>query len=348
MEMAVTDVGTNGAEGGLAGRRVLVTGGTGFIGQYLVEELLREGALVRVLVRSMARIPAAWKDRVELCAGNLEERDSLIASCGKVETVIHAGGFAHAWDDDSRGATGLHWRVNAEGTRHLLAAAAQTGVKRFVFLSSVKAMGEGGEQCIDETWPAPPQTLYGRAKRAAELWVLDAGRTHGMHVVNLRLAMVYGPGNKGNLDRMIQAVKRGFFPPLPRIDNRRSMVHARDVARAALIASEHPAANYQTYIVTDGNTYSSREIYELILRALGKRTPRWAVPMFIFSALAWVGNLMARVPGMQVGFDVETLDKLLGWACYSSEKIRRELDFRSSRSLADALPEILRSSRIEG
>ena len=126
------------------------------------------------------------------------------------------------------------------------------------------------------------------------------------------------------------------------------MVHARDVARAALIASEHPAANYQTYIVTDGNTYSSREIYELILRALGKRTPRWAVPMFIFSALAWVGNLMARVPGMQVGFDVETLDKLLGSACYSSEKIRRELDYRSSWSLGDALPDILRSSRTEG
>jgi nucleoside-diphosphate-sugar epimerase len=330
---------------------VLVTGGTGFIGQYLVEELLRQGALVRVLVRSMAQIPAAWKERVELCTGNLEERYSLIKGCGKVETVIHAGGFAHAWDDDSRGAsgaTGLHWRVNAEGTRHLLAAAAKTGVKRFVFLSSVKAMGDGGEQCVDETWQAPPQTPYGRAKRAAERWVLDAGRTHGMHVVNLRLAMVYGPGNKGNLDRMIHAVKRGFFPPLPRIGNRRSMVHARDVARAALIAAEHPAANCQTYIVTDGNTYSSREIYELILSALGKRTPRWAVPMFIFSALAWVGNFMARVPGMRIGFDYETLDKLLGWACYRSEKIRNELGFRSSRSFADALPDILRSSRIEG
>jgi nucleoside-diphosphate-sugar epimerase len=348
MEMAVTEVSTNGAGGVFAGRRVLITGGTGFIGRYLVEELLRQGALVRVLVRSMARIPAAWKERVELCPGDLEERDSLMKACCKVETIIHAGGFAHAWDDDSQAASGLHWRVNAEGTRHLLAAAAKAGVKRFVFLSSVKAMGDAGEQCIDETWPNPPQTPYGRAKRAAELWVLDAGRNHDMHVVNLRLAMVYGPGNKGNLDRMIHAVKRGFFPPLPRIGNRRSMVHARDVARAALMAAEHPGANCQTYIVTDANTYSSREIYELILRALGKRTPRWAVPMFIFSALAWAGNLMARVPGMRIGFDYETLDKLLGWACYSSEKIRRELGYRSSWSLGDALPDMLRSSRIEG
>ena len=91
----------------------------------------------------------------------------------------------------------------------MLRAAAEAGVRRFVHLSSVKAMAEPGRDCVDEDWPGAPLTDYGRAKRAAEQAVLQAGAQHGMHVVNLRLSMVYGHGGRGNLERMARAVAQG-------------------------------------------------------------------------------------------------------------------------------------------
>ena len=209
-------------------------------------------------------------------------------------------------------------------------------------------MGDGGYRCIDETWPNPPVTPYGRAKRAAEQWVLETGRTHGTHVVNLRLATVYGQGSRGNLERMIDAIRRGFFPPLPDVGNKRSLVDVRNVVEAALLAASDPVANQQTYIVTDGKSYSSREIYELIFRALGKPAPSWAVPMPVLRLLAGIMTTAGNLVGRKIGFDYETLDKLLGWACYSSDKIRRELGYRSAFCLEEALPDILRQSQLKG
>jgi nucleoside-diphosphate-sugar epimerase len=319
----------------------MVTGGTGFIGRHLVGALAGLGAEVRVLARDGSCIPGTWAE-IEVCRGDLEHARDLGRCCRNIDTIFHAAGFAHAWKGDAAHRTSLHWRVNAEGTRRLLEGAVQAGVERFVFFSSVKAMGEGEGHCVDETWPKPPLTAYGKAKRAAEQWVLDTGRAHAMHVTNLRLAMVYGAGGRGNLQRMAAAIRRGVFPPLPEVSNQRSMVHVADVVQAALIAAIEPAANQQTYIVTDGRDYSGREIYRAICRALGKPPPRWAVPAGLLVTMAKMGDLAGRFTGRSMGFDSETLAKLLGWACFDSDKIRRELGYEPTRTLADSLGEILR------
>lgn len=333
-----------GQSGFYKNRRVLVSGATGFVGRHLVADLLAEGASVRILVRDVARVPAQWKGMTEVAPGDLESSESLAAACRAVDTVFHAAGYAHAWAHGSVDVEMLQWRINFQGTANLLDAAANEGVRRFVYLSSVKAAGDGGARCIDEDWPVPPDTPYGTAKRAAEQAVLKAGRRHGLHVVNLRPALVYGPDGRGNLERMIKAIQRGWFPPLPDVDNRRSMVHVRDLVRAALLAAQHPAANRQTYNVTDGCTYSSREIQDLIYRGLGKAAPRWAVPAWGLSVLARAGDMLGRLAGRPVGFDSETLDKLLGWACYDSGRIQRELGWRPAFTLAQALPEMLGSA----
>lgn len=330
------------------GRRVLVTGGTGFIGRHLVGELLNQGAQVRVLMRAGTPQPLSWSGRVALCYGDLEDTESLSRACCSVETVFHAAGFAHAWAEESAELAERHWRVNALGTRRLLEAAKGCGVQRLVYFSSVKAMGEDGTQCIDEDWPLPPQTPYGRAKRQAEQWVVEVGQHSGMHVVNLRLALVYGPGGRGNLERMVGAIERGLFPPLPEVGNRRSMVHVLDVVQVALSAADHPVANQKTYILTDGHPYSSREIYDLIRRGLGQPIPGWAVPAGLLRGLAKTADLIEWLRGRRIGFNSEVLDKLLGSACYNSDKIQRELGYRPSWSLAKAIPEILQKQPTEG
>ena len=308
-------------------RPVLVTGGTGFIGRRLVAALRERGARVQVLVRSVRNIPSGW-DSVAVVAGDLVDTTSLARACAGMDTVIHAAGFAHADTATMPDLAARHWAVNAEGTFCLLDAAVKAHVERLVYLSSVKAVGEPGPQCVDETWDARPETPYGQAKRAAEARILAVGREAGLHVVNLRLALVYGPEMKANLARFIEAVRRGWLPPLPETGNRRSLVHVDDVTQAALLAAAHPAARGQTYLVTDGQPYSGRELSLIIRRALGYSAPRWTVPAGVLYGMAALVDGGQWLTGRWDRPARAALDKLLGWACYDSTRIEQELGYR--------------------
>jgi len=233
-----------------------------------------------------------------------------------------------------------NWQVTVEGTRTLLDQAIKSRVNRFLFFSSVKAMGEGSENCLDETAPCLPLTFYGKAKLEAEKLVIEASR-HGMQSTVLRLPMVYGPGCKGNLPRMIHAVARGHFPPLPEIGNRRSLIDVRDVVQAALLAAADARAASKIYIVTDGQTYSTRQIYEWICAALNRAIPRWTVPLFLLHSLAYAGDIVGRVSGRRFMLDSVALDKLLGSACYHSKKISHELGYHPAYSLKNSLAEMV-------
>lgn len=307
-------------------RPVLVTGATGFIGRRLAMMLRERGARVRMLIRPNRPMPLDWNG-VEIAIGDLGDAASLARACVGIDTVIHAAGFAHA-DAATPEIAARHWTINAEGTFRLLDAAATAQVERFVHLSSVKAVGEPGPRCVDEDWDAPPATPYGRAKRAAEAQVLLVGRQAGLHAVNLRPALVYGSGMKANLARLIEAVRRGWLPPLPGTGNRRSLVHVDDVCQAVLLAAAHPVARGQTYLVTDGRPYSGRELYLMIRRALGYSTPRWTVPARVLYGAAALADGAGWLIGRRDRRVGATLDRLLGWACYDSTRIGRELGYR--------------------
>src|SRR5207247_903710 len=158
--------------------------------------------------------------------------------------------------------------------------AVDAGVQRFVFNSTVKEMGEETRGCANELDGVAPTTAYGESKLEAEQLVLETGKHNGLHVVCLRLPMVYGPGHKGNLVRMIAAIDRNRFPPLPEVGNHRSMAHVENVVSAALLAANNTTASGQCYIVTDGRPYSTHELYALICRALGKPVQTWSVPLW--------------------------------------------------------------------
>jgi nucleoside-diphosphate-sugar epimerase len=319
------------------GRSVLVTGGTGFIGRSLVNALLEQGASVNVLSRHIA---STENPRCKAVMGDLTAPASLIGLCRKIDTVFHLGGYAHAVDDIDGKSEEMLWRVTVDGTRALIEKSRENNVRRFILVSSVKAMGEGGESCLDETADTTPVTSYGRAKYEAEKLVLDAGH-EGMSSTILRLPMVYGPGCKGNLPRMIQAIARGRFPSLLETGNKRSMVDVRDVVQAALLAATSSAAAGEVYIVTDGQTYSTRQIYECICEALQLTVPRWTVPLPLLRIAARVGDIFGRMRGRRFMFDTSALDKLIGSACYSSSKITRDLGYQPSFTLKSSLPAIV-------
>ena len=304
---------------------VLITGASGFIGTRLVQP----GD--RVLARG-------GSSKAGAVDGDLLDALSLAKACADMDTVFHCAGYAHAFasSDSER-----HWRVNFEGTRDLVNAAGAAGVKRFVFLSSVKAMAAPGDECVDEDWPGEPDSPYGCAKRAAEDAVLAAGVKYGMHVVNLRLAMVYGRGGRGNLERMARGIRAGWFPPLPETGNKRSLVHVADVVAAMRLVADAPAANGCTYIVADARAYSGRELYDALRGVPPRLTFNWSVPAPLLRASGWLGDVVGELLNRPLPVNSEVIDRLLGSACYSPARIERELGWRANVGLAAGVREML-------
>jgi nucleoside-diphosphate-sugar epimerase len=317
----MSDCSSGTSEGG----NVLVTGATGFIGSHLI----RPGN--RMLARSTNVSPG-------VVLGDLLDPESLRTACQGIECVFHCAGYAHAFRSSG---PDRHWRINYEGTRNLVEAAGAAGVRRFVFLSSVKAMAEPGDECVDEDWPGEPATPYGRAKRAAEEVVLAAGARFGMHVVNLRLAMVYGHGGRGNLERMARGIRAGWFPRLPDTGNRRSLVHVDDVVAVVRRVADAPAASGRTYIVADARPYSGREICDTICGVSPRLTFRWAAPEWLLKAGARVGDVAGGLVGRSLPLNSEVVDRLLGSACYSPARIERELGWRANIGLERGVREML-------
>lgn len=316
----------------------LVTGATGFIGQYLVNYLLEKNISVRVLVRQIR--PNFFSEQVEQRLGDLTDPHSLKGLLDNVDVVFHLGGFAHAWKESAD--TDLkHQQINLQGTQFLFAECIRAQVKKFIFFSTVKAVGDT-ESCIDENWNELPNTPYGIAKRTAEDFILAQGKMHHMHTCVLRLALVYGPGIKGNLLQMLRAIDKGYFLPIPPVPNHRSLVSLNDVCQAAWLAAECEAANGKIYFVADKNTYSTYQIYTEMRLALGRPRRKMYLPLWVFKLLAWAGDQAETLLRRRLPFNSQTLVKLFGSSQCSSLRIQTELGFNPEYPLAVLLPSIIK------
>ena len=316
-------------------RRYLVTGAQGFIGAVLCGALQARGHLVRAVIRHPGQ--GQWDESIHCDLG----AETLPAELmDHVDGVFHLAGIAHV-QDIAGVPDATYQRINVHATSLLLDAATQRGVKGFVYFSSIKAAADPGPRCVDESWEAPPSDAYGRSKREAEQRVLAIGLETGMHVCNLRPCLVYGPGVKGNLARMIDAIERGAFPPLPEFNNRRSMVGLNDLIEAAWLAMHSRDASGRTYILSDGEPYSPRALFVAISRALGKPVPGWSIPRSFLRAGAAAGDLAARITNRPMPFSSAVLDRLQGSACYRSDRIRSELGWTPRETFFDALPTII-------
>ena len=296
--------------------KYLVTGSTGFIGNRLLGLLKTINCDVRLLARSKV-------DNYETVVCNLGKDRIPKHTLESIDTVFHLAGFAHDMQDPSE-VKHLYHAVNVEATVELARLAVISGVKRFVFVSSVKAGGSPlSERCASESDQGDPEGVYGKSKREAELKLLKIGKESGMHVSIIRPSLVYGPGVKGNLQLMLSGIARGWFPPLPETGNRRSMIHVDDLVRAIFLVAEDDRANGEIFIATDGRSYSSREIYNTMCSALDKSIPKWSAPKFLFNAVSLISPRIKY-----------KLHKLLGDECYSSAKLEA-LGFKAKKTLKD-------------
>ena len=294
-------------------RNVLITGATGFVGQRLVKAI---DANIKILSRKK-------QHDFETIVCDFEKGSIPSNTLDGIDTVFHLAGFAHDLRDASK-IKDLYRKVNVDATINLARLAVKSGVKRFVFVSSVKAGGIPPQGvCASEESQSNPDGIYGETKRKAEIELLKIGKESGMHVSIIRPSLVYGPNVKGNLKLMLSGIKKGWFPPLPETGNKRSMIHVDDLVRAILLVADDDRANGEIFIATDGTPHSSRYIYNAMCSALDKSIPKWSVPKILFD--------MASLVNPRIKYK---LNKLLGDECYSSAKLEA-LGFKAKKTLKD-------------
>jgi UDP-glucose 4-epimerase len=305
---------------------VLITGGNGFIGGRLCYKLSLSGRKVKKIVK---KIIENDKSEQHICELGIEKIPEDVFD--NVETVFHLAGATQDIDKTSL-KKNLYYDLNVAGTEQLALAAAKKGVKFFVYISSVKA---GGipivSKCMTEDDQAEPDGIYGKTKREAELRLLEIGKNTKMNISIIRPSLVYGPGVKGNLREMITGVQKGWFPPLPEVKNRRSMIHVDDLVDIMLLVENNHRSKGEIFIATDGNEYSSNQIYRAICMSLNKDIKKWVVPNIIFILIAKIGNFANTI--FPFPFDSYRYQKLLGDECYSSEKIQTMLGYKAKNNI---------------
>ncbi len=296
---------------------ILVTGATGFVGQAVVLRLLAEDASrsLAVAVRRDDRLwPAQVRPRV---AGNLEPSTDWSGVLAGVSEVVHCAARVHVMADTAANPLDEFRRVNVQGTLNLARQAAELGVRRFVFVSSVKVNGErtplGKPFTADGL--SKPLDAYGISKMEAEQGLREIASSTGMEVVIIRPPLVYGPNVKANFATMMRWLKRGIPLPLGGIRNQRSLVALDNLVDLIVVCLTHPAAANQTFLVSDGEDVSTTELLRRMGRAMGcpVRLVFFPPGLLKFGAeLVGKGDVARRLcESLQV--DIEKTRRLLDW-----------------------------------
>ncbi len=305
--------------------RVLGPGATGFVGPALVEALMAGGHRVRVaLRRDAALLPGV---EYTMTGGVGPATDWRPARLG-VSAVVPLAARAHVMESEPD-ALARFRAVNSLGTRRLAEAAAAAGVRRFVFLSSVKAMGEASPpgRALGEADAARPEDAYGISKREGEIALAEVAAASRMEPVIVRAPLVYGPGVKGNFLRLMRFVDRGIPLPFGRVANRRSLVARANLAAALKSCLEHDRAPGKIFLVTDGEDLSTPDLVRRLGRALGRRPLLLPAPPGLLRG-------MARI----LGRDAE-IARLTGDLALDSSAIREQLGWTPPTSVDRALDE---------
>ena len=307
---------------------VLVTGASGFVGKALCAELLRHGNFVRAANRTVHfTADHSCKHQEEIVVGALDVNTDWSAALSGVDVVIHLAARVHVMRDEADDPLNEFRRVNTAGTEQLARAAAASGAKRLVYVSSIKVNGEETPDghCYTELDAPSPQDPYGVSKWEAEQALHRVAKETGLEVVIIRPPLVYGAGVKGNFAQMLKVLAKGIPLPLASVANKRSLICLDNLVDALLCCATHPAAAGQTYLVSDGEDISTPELLRQLGSWMGR--PARLLP-FPLALLQLGGRLFGR--GGQIERLVDSLQ-------VDSSKIRQELDWQPPCTLQQGL-----------
>ncbi len=291
--------------------RVLLTGATGFIGRHLCTQLDAARYMVRAALRNPEPPPAGAVESAVV--GAIGAQTDWSAALDGIDIVLHVAAMAHRPDVT---AIEPYLEVNARGTSCLVRAAARAGVKRFVYLSSIKVNGEGADRPYSDRDEPHPCDAYAQSKWLGERHLREVTESGPMQGVVVRAPLVYGPGVRGNFLRLLRWVETGRPIPFGSIHNRRSLVSSWNLCDLLQLLLDHPAATSRVWMVSDGEDLSTAELARRIARAMGRRAHVLAVPGTLLAVAATLTGRkadLARLCG-SLTVDSAPAGRELGWS----------------------------------
>jgi nucleoside-diphosphate-sugar epimerase len=290
--------------------KVLVTGANGFVGSATVTALTSRGHVAVATTRH------PFTNAITI--GTIDRHTDWTSALTGCDSVVHAAARVHQLHDSSPDRLSAFRAVNVEGTLQLARQALQVGVRRLIFLSSVKVNGEGTQPGSPFHWndTTAPLDPYGISKHEAEDGLREIAAATGMQVVIVRPPLVYGPGVKANFAAMMRAVQRGLPLPFAAVThNRRSFVALDNLVDLLITCIDHPAAANQTFLVSDGEDLSTADLLRRLGKAMGRPARLFPVPPALLQAgadLLGKGDVAQRLLGnLQV--DISHTRETLGW-----------------------------------
>lgn len=304
---------------------VLVTGANGFVGGHLCTFLESRGYTVRRAVRTLNRAgPEHAGDSVAV--GDIGSTTNWQDALSGVDALVHLAARVHVLDDRSTDPLAAFREVNTYGTRQLARQAVDAGVRRFVYVSSIKAAtGSTGQEPQRESDPAQPDDAYGQSKLEAERELFQISAASPLEPVVIRPPLVYGPGVGANFLRMLKVVEKGVPLPFQGLKNHRSLVSVTNLCSLVECCLENDAAVGEVFHVSDGVDLSTPELLQTLGRAVGRRARLFSLPEAVLRFMFW---------GMGRS---EEYERLCGSLHLSIDKARDELDWTPQVEMDDAL-----------
>ncbi len=311
--------------------KFLITGSNGFVGKSLCLDLMERGISFRAASREHCVFPAEIaKFASEIVAvGNINAKTDWSEAVLNCNVVIHLAGRVHVMQESSINPLFEFRRVNLAGTEALARCALENGVKRFVYVSSIKVNGEEtkSEQGFSERDIPNPQNPYAVSKLEAEQLLQKISKETGLELVIVRLPLVYGKEVKGNFGELLKFVKKGIPLPLAAVKNKRDFIYIGNLVDALIACATHPNAAGKTYLLSDGEAISTPDLITRLADASG-------VPSRLFNVPIWMLKLVGKLLGKSA-----QIERLVSSLLIDSSKIRRELDWLPPYSLEEGLIE---------
>lgn len=294
--------------------KVLVTGANGFVGSNLVYSLERQNhiTVVPCVRRILLQGPSVQN---AVCVGEVNGQTDWVDVLSGVEVVIHVAARAHMAEDNVNNALPGYRQVNVNGTLNLASQAAQAGVRRFIFISSIGVNGNSNTRPFNSGDCSSPTEPYALSKWEAEQGLWRIQTESEMEVVIIRPPLVYGPNAPGNFGSLIRWIERGIPLPLGAIHNRRSLIGIDNLVDLITRCIDHPGASNQVLLAGDGEDLSTTELLRNVARAMEK--PLWLVPipssLLQFAASLLGKKAMAHRLLGSLQIDISRTCELLDW-----------------------------------